>query len=72
MSPGPAFASVHVLLVEDHSQLRKILKVALDFEEATAEGEDYTAHLYEADLRLPATVAATSLSVTPSDPSVRK
>jgi hypothetical protein len=44
--------------------------VALDFEEVTAEGEDYTAHFYEANLALPAprpirtiTIATTASSV---------
>jgi hypothetical protein len=45
--------------------------VASDFDEATPEGEAYTAHLYEADLPLQSTVSADSLRVTPTDPSVR-
>src|SRR5207302_8107900 len=43
---------------------------ALDFEEATPEGEDYIAHLYQADLALATAASADSLVVTPSDPSV--
>lgn len=45
--------------------------VAYSFEEATAEGEDYTAHLYEANLALPAAVAAETVTFTPVDPSVQ-
>ena len=44
--------------------------VALDFEEATREGEDYIAHLYIADLPLPPGVASSSITVTPTAPSV--
>jgi hypothetical protein len=44
--------------------------VALDFEEVTAEGEVYTAHLYEADLMLPTPRAAGSISVAPTAPGV--
>jgi Bacterial membrane protein YfhO len=44
---------------------------ALDFEETTPEGEDYMAHLYQADIVLPTAVSVDSLSITPIDPSVR-
>jgi hypothetical protein len=43
---------------------------ALDFEEATPEGEDYVAHLYQADLSLSAPASVGSLAVAPTDPSV--
>ncbi|HEY1292562.1 MAG TPA: YfhO family protein, partial [Chloroflexota bacterium] len=43
--------------------------VAFDFEEATPQGEDYIAHLYEANL--PITLApGSSLTFTPTDPAV--
>src|SRR5262249_59406756 len=43
---------------------------ALDFEEVTPEGEDYTAHLYEADLSLPSPSASREIVFMPTDPSV--
>jgi hypothetical protein len=46
-------------------------RTALDFEESTPEGEDYTAHLYEADLPLPTPVPAGPITFTPSDPAVQ-
>jgi hypothetical protein len=46
-------------------------RTALDFEETTPEGEDYTAHLYEADLALPTPVAAGPITFTPTDPAVQ-
>ena len=46
-------------------------RVAFDFEETTAEGEAYTAHFFEADMPLPAPVAATSILFTPLDPAVQ-
>jgi hypothetical protein len=46
-------------------------RVALDFEEATREGEDYLAHLYQADIALPAAAQASGLSIAPTNPSVR-
>jgi hypothetical protein len=44
--------------------------VALDFEETTPEGENYTAHLYGATLPLRAAQQAASLVVAPLDPKV--
>jgi len=44
---------------------------AFDFEETTPEGEDYVAHLYEADIALPQAMVASSLSVTGADSTVR-
>jgi hypothetical protein len=44
--------------------------VALDFEEATPEGEDYTAHLYEATIRLDPPAPVQSITITPTDPQV--
>jgi hypothetical protein len=44
--------------------------VSLDFDETTPEGEDYIAHLYEADLTLSQPVAAGSITFTATDPSV--
>ncbi|HEY0581042.1 MAG TPA: YfhO family protein [Chloroflexota bacterium] len=44
--------------------------VALDFEEATAEGEVYTAHLYEATIPLPAQSSPRSIVLTSLMPSV--
>src|SRR5439155_24881885 len=44
---------------------------ALDFEEATPEGEDYIAHLYQADLAVAVPVSMDSLVGAASDPSVR-
>jgi hypothetical protein len=44
--------------------------VALDFEEATPEGEDYTGHLYEADIPLPGTGRPRTIVVQPTLPSV--
>jgi hypothetical protein len=46
-------------------------RTALDFEETTQEGEDYTAHLYEADLPLPTPVPAGPITFTPTDPDVQ-
>jgi hypothetical protein len=46
-------------------------RTAVDFEEATPEGEDYTAHLYEADLALPTPVPAGPITFTPTDPAVQ-
>ena len=59
----------------DRPSLRGLVRhqkapVAFDFQEATPEGEDYTAHLYEADLTLSAPVSATALTFAPTDPSV--
>jgi hypothetical protein len=45
-------------------------RAAFDFEESTPEGEDYTAHLYEADFELAPSPAASSLSITPTNPAV--
>jgi hypothetical protein len=42
--------------------------VALDFEEATPEGEDYVAHLYRADLSV--SVSPKTITITPTDPKV--
>jgi hypothetical protein len=42
--------------------------VALDFEEATPEGEAYTAHLYRADL--PLSASPKTITITPTDPKV--
>jgi hypothetical protein len=44
---------------------------AFDFEEATAEGEDYIAHLYQAEVALPEAAAASVLNITPTDPATR-
>jgi hypothetical protein len=60
----------------DRPSLRGLLqhqkaRTALDFEETTPEGEDYIAHLYEADLPLPSPVQATTLSITPTNPKVQ-
>jgi hypothetical protein len=46
-------------------------RTALDFEEATPEGEDYTAHLYEAVIALPTPVVAGPITFTPTDPAVQ-
>jgi hypothetical protein len=54
--------SLRGLLQHDRAQ------VAYDFEEATPEGEDYTAHLYTTDIPLPA--SGSSLTITPTDPRV--
>ncbi len=43
--------------------------VALDFEEATPQGEAYTAHLYQAELPL-SPGAARTITMTPTDPAV--
>jgi hypothetical protein len=43
--------------------------VALDFEEATPQGEAYTAHLYQTELPV-AAAAARSVTLTPTDPNV--
>jgi hypothetical protein len=42
--------------------------VALDFDEATPEGEAYVAHLYRADL--PISSSAKTITITPTDPKV--
>ena len=57
----------------DRPSLRGLLqhdraRVAYDFEEATPEGEDYTAHLYTTDVSLPA--SGSRLTITPTDPRV--
>ena len=59
----------------DRPSLRGLLahqkaRTAFDFEEATPEGEAYTAHLYQADLPLDPPVAAQRLTLTPLDPKV--
>ena len=46
-------------------------RVAFDFEETTPEGEDYTAHLYAADLALPAAVPIGPVTFTPTNPTVQ-
>jgi hypothetical protein len=46
-------------------------RTALDFDESTPEGEDYTAHLYEADVALPMPVAAGPITFTPTDQAVQ-
>jgi len=45
--------------------------IAVDFEETTAEGEDYTAHLYEANVALPTRMAAAPITFTPTNPLVQ-
>jgi hypothetical protein len=45
-------------------------RVALSFEETTSEGEDYTGHLYEADLSLSPAVVSPSFTFTATDPAV--
>jgi hypothetical protein len=45
-------------------------RVALDFEEATPEGEDYIAHLYETTVGWPPTAPIRSVTITPVDPKV--
>jgi hypothetical protein len=45
-------------------------RVALDFEEATPEGEDYIAHLYEATVSRPSIAPIRSIAITPTDPKV--
>jgi hypothetical protein len=42
----------------------------LDFEESTPEGEEYQAHLYQADLLLPRPVRPRSISLIPTHPRV--
>jgi hypothetical protein len=49
----------------------RMARTALDFDESTPEGEDYTAHLYQADLTLPTPVAAGPITFTPTDPAVQ-
>jgi hypothetical protein len=44
---------------------------AFDFEEATPEGEDYTAHLYQADIALPSAQRLRSIAIQPTDPTVQ-
>jgi hypothetical protein len=44
--------------------------LALDFEEATPEGEDYIGHLYLATLALPSSTRLQSLTVTSTDPTI--
>jgi hypothetical protein len=44
--------------------------VALDFEEATREGEDYIGHLYEATVVLPSATPIRSIAIQPTDPKV--
>jgi hypothetical protein len=44
--------------------------VAFDFEDTTPEGEDYTAHLYVADLALSSLSAPQSITFTWTDPTV--
>jgi hypothetical protein len=44
--------------------------VALDFEETTPEGEDYTAHLYQADLPVSLSGSVKTITITPTDPKV--
>jgi hypothetical protein len=46
-------------------------RVAFDFEETTPEGEDYTAHLYEADVTFSAPTSGATLTFAPTDPSVQ-
>jgi hypothetical protein len=46
-------------------------RVALDFEETTPEGEDYVAHLYEADIQLPTPVAQGPITFSPTNPAVQ-
>ena len=46
------------------------VQVAFDFEETTPQGEDYVAHLYEANLAVPLPPGA-SVTFTPSNPSVQ-
>jgi membrane protein YfhO len=60
----------------DRPSLKSLLahqraRVALDFDEATPEGEDYIAHLYEADLPLAAAAPAGPITFTPTNPSVQ-
>jgi hypothetical protein len=45
-------------------------QVAFDFEETTPEGEDYTAHLYEANLPVGLPGGGGTVTFTPTDPSV--
>jgi hypothetical protein len=45
-------------------------RVALDFEEATPEGEDYIAHLYEATFALPSATPIQWITIAPLDPKV--
>lgn len=45
-------------------------RIAVAFDEATAEGEAYTAHLYEANLVLPAAVETQSLSLAATNSAV--
>jgi len=45
-------------------------RAALDFDEATPEGEAYVAHLYQADLTLAAPVISGSIAIEATDPSV--
>ncbi|MBV9172948.1 MAG: YfhO family protein, partial [Chloroflexi bacterium] len=45
-------------------------RTAVDFEEATPEGEDYIAHLYRADIRLAAASTDSRVRITPTDPKV--
>jgi len=44
--------------------------IADDFEEATAEGEVYFAHLYQSEIRLSAPSVLTEFSIVPTDPRV--
>ncbi|GAC1315314.1 MAG: hypothetical protein NVSMB2_06570 [Chloroflexota bacterium] len=57
----------------DRPSLRGVVQharapVALDFEDTTAAGETYTAHLYVATLPVLAAADTTSLTITPLDP----
>jgi hypothetical protein len=45
-------------------------QVALDFEEATPEGEGYAGHLYVATIALEPRAAVRTLTITPHDPTV--
>lgn len=45
-------------------------RVAFDFEDTTPEGEDYIAHLYVANLTLPAPSSASSMTFAWTDPTV--
>jgi hypothetical protein len=44
--------------------------VALDFEEATREGEAYVGHLYQAEIRLAQPLAASTIALTATNPNV--
>ena len=46
-------------------------QVALDFDEATPEGEAYTAHLYEANVAVDTPTFVDSLTITATEPAVR-